>query len=312
MRTNDDMRRNPNNRNAEKMAKIDTFQFEAAKGEQTQAQQSSSYERMRAQEGSDGSREYKFFNTNSIRRVDTEQVHRMMTTSSLDIPTAPNRRRKRMTKRRMAVMMIPLCIIFAYIVMLVTLDIVGLCGNYFRFGALGVVLYILYLIVSFFGVTLLMFMDIMPKPLALAVTFISMFCMQGNLFFIIPLIVAFIAIGITMEGFYARLVIAGIALFMCIYAFICGSVVMKTSASEAMRSEDGKYELVMETKQSGDGFTYCLYLQTTGTVYKKKLVSSEYADTYYFGEGDTVAYGVCNQYGQMQTVKTVKIEDIMK
>lgn len=312
MRTNDDMNKNKSSNNAEKMAKIDTFQFEAVKGEQTEPQKQSSYERMRTHEGSDGSREYKFFNTNSIRRVDTEQVHRMVTTSSLELPTAPGGRRRRMTKRRMVMMMIPLCIIFMYIIMLVTLDIIGLCGNYFRFSAVGAVLYILYIIVSFFGVTLLMFMDIMPKPLALAVTFISMFCMQGNLFFIIPLIVAFIAIGITMEGFYSRMVIAGIVLFMCIYAFICGSVIMKTSASPAISSEDGKYELVMETKQSGDGFTYNLYLRTTGTVYKKKLVSSEYADTYYFGEGDTVAYGVCNQYGQMQAVRTVKIEDIMK
>ena len=320
MKTNDEMIRDLSSRSAEKMAKIDTFEFEAvpenerAKQEQSerQRQAASRLDSMRAHEGSDGSREYKFFDTSSVKRVDTETVHRMMTTSSLEIPTAPGGRRKKMTKKRMMMMLIPLGIIFSYILMLVILDISGLCGNCFRFSAAGVILYILYLALTFLGVTLLMFMDIMPKPLALLVIFISMFCMQGNLFLIIPLIIAFIAIAITMESFYPRVITAGLALFMCIYACICGSVIAKTAYGEAVKSEDGKYQLVMETKESGDGFTYNLYIMGTGTVYKKALVCDEYADIYYFGEGDTVAYGTCNQYGQPQTVRTVKIEELIK
>lgn len=177
---------------------------------------------------------------------------------------------------------------------------------------LGIVLYILYLLLTLAGVMLLMFMDMMPKPLALLVIFMSLFCVHGNPFFMVPLIVAFVAVGITVEGAYPRIAVCGIALFMAFYACVLGVNRAKIIRSDEVVSEDGAYVLVLQTEDNGKELSYTLLLETTGSLYKQYEVEKGYVDIFYFGEGKTVAYGQSNEYGQPKTVKTAKIEDLIK
>ncbi|MCI8332499.1 MAG: hypothetical protein HFE78_06710 [Clostridiales bacterium] len=256
--------------------------------------------------------EYQFFATNSVKRMDTQTVHRMMTTTSLSIPTVPGGKRKTMTKKRMAALLIPLCIIVAYILSVVCIDLLGLFGYYFRMTPLTIILYVLYLLLSAVGILLLMFMDMMPKPLALLVVFMSLFCVHGNVFLMVPLIVSFVAVGITIEGMYPRIAVCGIALFMAFYACVLGVNQSKISRAEEVRSEDGRYILTLQTEDDGKSETHTLILETTGGFYKKYEVEKGYVNIYYFGEGKTVAYGEANEYGQPKTVKTAKIADVVK
>ena len=301
--------------NTDKMSKIDTFQFEAVDGKMVDDIRREEEERLNSRagntRGSDQGQEYRFFTTNSVRKMDTQTVHRMMTTTSLSIPTAPTGKRKPMTKKRMAALIVPLLIILSYIVTVVVIDILGLCGFYFRMSAASVLLYILYLALSIVGILLLMFMDMLPKPLALMVAFISMFCVHGNLFLMVPLIVAFVAIGITVEGSYSRIAVCAIAVFMAFYACVLGVNQSKVLCSDKIYSEDGNYLLVLETADDGKELSYTMFLETTGTMYRKYPVEQGYVDLYYFGEEQTIAYGESNEYGQPKTVKTVKISDVL-
>ncbi|MCI8589244.1 MAG: hypothetical protein HFE77_00790 [Clostridiales bacterium] len=256
--------------------------------------------------------EYQFFATNSVKRMDTQTVHRMMTTTSLAIPTVPGGKRKAMTKKKMAALLVPLCLIVAYILSVVCIDLLGLFGYHFRMTPLTVILYILYLLLSAVGVLLLMFMDMMPKPLALLVVFTSLFCVHGNVFLMVPLILSFVAVGITIEGMYPRICVCGIAVFMAFYACVLGVNQAKILRAEEKVSEDGKYILTLQTEDDGKELTYTLILETTGGFYKKYEVETGFVDIYYFGEGKTVAYGESNEYGQPKTVKTAKIADIIK
>lgn len=303
------------NPNRQKMSKIDTFQFEAVDSKIVDDIQREEEARLNAKTPPAGAKQagdYQFFTTNSVRRMDTQTVHRMMTTTSLEIPASPGGKRKAMTKKRMAALLVPLCIIVAYILCMVCLDILGLLGFHYRMTPLGIVLYILYLLLTLAGVMLLMFMDMMPKPLALLVIFMSLFCVHGNPFFMVPLIVAFVAVGITVEGAYPRIAVCGIALFMAFYACVLGVNRAKIIRSDEVVSEDGAYVLVLQTEDNGKELSYTLLLETTGSLYKQYEVEKGYVDIFYFGEGKTVAYGQSNEYGQPKTVKTAKIEDLIK
>lgn len=315
MKTND-----PNDKrmNTAKMAKIDTFQFEAvdsslvddiAREEEARLNTPQSGNPSRA--GDDG-REYRFYATNSVKRMDTQTVNRMMTTSSLAIPGAPGGKRKPMTGRRMAAMLLPLAIIISYIIAVVAIDVIGLTGCYFRLTPVSVVLYVLYLALTLIGVVLLMFMDMLPKPLALLVLFVSIFCVHGNAFLMVPLILSFIAIGITIDGVYPRVAVCAIAVIMAFYAAVLGVSNAKTVRDTPVRSEDGKYSLVLETVDDGKELSYTLHLETSGTIYRRYIVNRGYVDVYYFGADDTVAFGEANEYGQPKTLRTIKITDIVK
>ncbi len=309
------MKTNDPHGNRNKMSKIDTFQFEAVDSNlvddiarEEEARLNTPGDRPLSQTAE---REYRFYTTNSVKRMDTQTVNRMMTTSSLAVPASPGGKRKPMTGKRAAAMLIPLCIIIAYIFSLVAVDILGLCGYYFRLTPVSVILYVLYLALSLLGVVLLMFMDMLPKPLALLVTFVSMFCVHGNLYLMVPMIAAFIAIGITVEGTYPRIAVCAVTVFMAFYAVVIGVNNAKLTRENPVESPDGSYRLVLQTADDGHDLSYTLLLETTGTLYKKYPVETGYVDLYYFGEDGTVAYGEANEYGQPQTIRTADIEEIV-
>lgn len=305
------MRTNDGKGNSGKMAKIDTFQFEAVDGKLVEDIAREEEERLKGAAPT-AEREYRFYTTNSVRRMDTQTVHRLSATGTTSgIPTVPDGKRKPVTKKRAAVMLVPLCIIIAYIAAVVAVDVLGLSGFYFRMTPVSVIMYILYIALSALGVLLLMFMDMLPKPLALLVVFVSLFCVHGNMYLMIPLILAFIAIGITVDGTYARIVVCAIAAFMAFYAVVLGVGNSKVMRSEPVVSEDGTYQLVVETTDDGSDLLCSLLLESRGTVYRKYKVHGGYVDIYYFGEDGTVAFGESNEYGQPKTVKTVRIEDIV-
>lgn len=308
------MRTNDGKGNSGKMAKIDTFQFEAVDGKLVEDIAKEEEERLKGAPGAPtAEREYRFYTTNSVRRMDTQTVHRLSSTGTATsgIPTVPDGKRKPVTKKRAAVMLLPLCIIIAYIASVVAVDVLGLSGFYFRMTPVSVIMYILYIALSALGVLLLMFMDMLPKPLALLVVFVSLFCVHGNVYLMVPLILAFIAIGITVDGTYARIVVCAVAAFMAFYAVVLGVGNSKVMRSEPVVSEDGTYQLVVETTDDGSDLFCSLLLESRGTVYRKYKVHGGYVDIYYFGEDGTVAFGESNEYGQPKTVKTVRIEDIV-
>ena len=320
MRTNNDGRKRPSDardpkRSQQTRQRPEPFQFKPADSHIVDAVKQEEEARLNARQAHlDRSLtgEFHLFETNSVKRMDTQTVHRMMTTTSLAIPTVPGGKRKTMTKKRMAALLIPLCIIVAYILSVVCIDLLGLFGYHFRATPLTIILYILYCFLTIAGILLLMFMDMMPKPLALLVVFVSLFCVHGNVFLMVPLIVSFVAVGITIEGMYPRISVCGIALIMAFYACVLGVNQSKITRGEEVASEDAKYMLVLQTEDDGKNETHTLILETTGGFYKKYVVEEGYVDIYYFGEGKTVAYGEANEFGQPKAVKTAKIEDIVK
>lgn len=304
--------------NTAKMAKIDTFQFEAVTPDtnpntaQNADEPPRSHPQTPPRTAPQGEREYRFYATSSIKRVDTQTVNRMMTTTSTAIPSAPGAGRKPMTRQRMIAMLVPLAIIIAYIISIVAIDVLGLSGLYFRMTAVSVVLYTLYLTLTLIATVLLMFMDMLPKPLALLVLFVSIFCVHGNAFLMVPLILAFVAIGITIEGTEVRVTVCALAVIMGFYAIVLGVGNAKITYGEPVKSVDGAYILHLQTTDDGSSLSYSLVLETTGTLYRKYTVNTGYSDVFYFGEDDTIAFGEANEYGQPKTFKTVKIADIVK
>ena len=305
--------------NRSKMAKIDTFQFEAVDNDKLVDDIRQEEEaRLNKKSAPPGEREYRFYTTNSVRRVDTETVHRVMNTTGTGGvyttgTTAVRQGKKRpAAKRSPAAVIIPLGIILSYIIAVVAVDIMGLLGYRFGLTPVSVVLYVLYVALSLLGAMLLMFMDVLPKPLALLVLFVSIFCVHGNQFLMIPLALAFIGVAITVEGSYTRIVTCAIAVFMAFYTVVLGVSASKVTRTEPVVSDDGRYQLVNEMRDDGEELSYALVLETRGTVYKRYVIEERYVESYYFGEDETVTYGDADEYGVKVSVgRVVSIEEII-
>ncbi len=305
--------------NRSKMAKIDTFQFEAVDNDKLVDDIRREEEARLNKKGVPaGEREYHFYTTNSVKRVDTQTVHRVMNTtgtgpiySTTGTTVVRNGGRRPAKKRSPAAIFIPLAIILAYIIAVVAVDIMGLLDYRFGLTPVSVVLYVLYIALSLLGVMLLMFMDMLPKPLALLVLFVSLFCVHGNLYLMIPLVLAFIGIAITVEGNYTRIVACAIAVFTAFYAVVLGFGAAKVTRTEPVVSDDGRYQLVLEMTDDGKELTYAFILETRGTVYKRYVIEEKYVEKFYFGEDETVTYGESDEYGRVSVGRVVEIEDII-
>ena len=297
-----------NNDGARRTAKREAFKFEPADEKIIEEVKSEEDARLNGKDAQPDPHAGGFYTTNSVRRMDTQTVHRMMnTTGSLGVTEG---KRKPMTRARMMTMILPLAFIMLYIASVVTADVIGLLGIYIRLTPLSVVLYMIYLLITLLGVLFLMFMDMLPKPLALLVIFVSIFCVHGNMLLIVPLAISFIAIAITVRGVLFRVCVYSLSVIMLLCTVFIFRAGMKTSYENKVSSDDGRYTLVMKTADDGKDLKYTLILESSGTFYRRWEVTDGYVDTYYFTDAGEIAYGRSNEYGQAQTVKAVKISDI--
>jgi hypothetical protein len=185
-------------------------------------------------------------------------------------------------------------------------------GYHFGLTPVSVILYVLYLTLTLLGTMLMMFMDVLPKPVALLVLFVSIFCVNGNKLLMIPLVLAFIGIAITVDGSYTRIVTCAIAVFMAFYAVVIGVAGSKITRSDIVESKDGKYQLVREIRDDGKELKDALILETDGTLYKRYVVEEKYVSEYYFTEDGDVAYAEADRHGEkVGTDKVVSIKKII-
>ena len=272
--------------NRSKMAKIDTFQFEAVDNDKLVDDiRREEEERLNKKGVPPGEREYRFYTTNSVGRVDTQTVHRVMNTTGTGpvyntTGTVVAQGTKKPKPKNRKAMLIPISIIIAYIIAVVAIDVMGLMGYRFGLTPVSVVLYVLYVALSLLGVLLLMFMDVLPKPLALLVLFLSIFCVQSNLYLMIPLAIGFIGIAITVEGNYTRIVTCAIAVFMAFYTVVLGVSTSKVTRTEPIVSDDGVYQLTLEMRDDGEELSYALVLETRGTIYKRYIIEERFTFCY--------------------------------
>lgn len=307
--------------NRSKMAKIDTFEFTAATNDEIIEDVRREEEaRLNNKKGvPPGEREYRFYTTNTVKRVDTQSVHRLNTTTgtgpvynTTGTMVAQSSRRRTAKKPSLAARLIPLAIIIAHILSVVSVDIIGLMGYYFGLTPVSVVLYVLYLTLTILGTMLMMFMDVLPKPVALLVLFVSIFCVNGNKLLMIPLVLAFIGVAITIEGNYTRIVTCAIAVFMAFYAVVIGVSGSKVTRSDIVESEDGQYQLVRETRDDGKELKDALILETDGTLYKRYVIAEKYVSEYYFTDEGDVAYAEADRHGEKAGPdKVVSIKQII-